>query len=46
MLKMAEHISLTFAFYGDRNLDFVVILHKVVQLHRLLSIESQRLNIT
>ena len=43
---MAEHISLTFAFYGDRNLDFVVILHKVVQLHRLLSIESQRLNIT
>lgn len=46
MLTMAEHISLTFAFYSDCNLDFVVILHEVVQLNWLLSIESQRFNIS
>lgn len=45
MSKTAEHISLTFAFYDDRHLDFVVILHKVVQLNWLLPIESQHLNI-
>lgn len=42
---MTECIALTFALYSDRNLDFVVILHKVVQLHGLLSIESQRLKV-
>lgn len=36
----------TFAFYDDGNLDFVVILHELVQLHGLLPMESQRLNVT
>lgn len=35
----------TFASYDDCNLDLVVILHKLVQLNRLLPIESQRVNI-
>lgn len=46
MLTNAEHMALTFAFYGDCNLDFVVILHEVVQLNWLLPIESQRFNIS
>jgi hypothetical protein len=42
MLKK-QSTSLTFVFYHDCNLDFVVILHKVVQLNWLLSIENQSL---
>lgn len=40
-----QNTSLTFAFYHDCNLDFVVILHEVVQLNWLLPMQNQLLSI-